>query len=215
MPQYSKSVSQQNRYTNSELSQSDQHLPRFAKAIIKLINHWRPLLKPNEYFLVEYILAHTYGKGEGKEWTRVPDILMSKSHRCESARKLEKLTLVWRRPYSQNKRQTEWKVDLDILFAGLRPQLVTGPVEQNTSSLLRRTEPGTKVRHAEQQMSGEPDQSQYSLETSFLQYNLTEVTCGKCSDSGWSPRDLTGRSILCDCLLGREIKARLFRKATQ
>jgi hypothetical protein len=92
----------------------ERHLLRYAKAVIKFVNHWQNQLKANEGKLVLYVLTETYGRG-GSEWALVPKGLMSRSHRSEAANRLEGLGLIQRSRFGWPAR-TRWKVDLDVLF---------------------------------------------------------------------------------------------------
>jgi hypothetical protein len=112
-------VSASSPFVKQDVSpENDRHLARYAKAVIKFVNHWQAQLKPNEGVLVLYILTQTYGRRD-TELTTVPDDLMSKAHRCRAANRLEELGLIERKRVIKKARKarTEWSVNLDTLFA--------------------------------------------------------------------------------------------------
>jgi hypothetical protein len=173
--------------------------------MIKLINHWTPRLKshPADVFLLQHVLAHTYGKGEGTEWALIPDSLMSKAQRCESAKRLEELRLIQRR----RGLRTEWRVDLDVLFGSGRLQVV-GPL-QRTSALPQQT---SDVCRSEPAKSAAADMHLYSsLENSSFTNTLSDPRCSKCNDSNWI--EAGGMKKPCSCDEGKKLLQRLLGRA--
>ena len=191
------SVSQSRQFAtanqNRPIPNDQRHLIRFAQATIRLINHWRSVLTDNEYNLVEYLLANTYGRGPDNEWTQTPpDRLMDRRRRSEAAHRL------LNEFYLVERAGRLWRVNLDVLF-------------ENGLVLMRcppgRTNHDETVRQAGHPMSAIPDKSPAHLLLSLedLSSNtLMAVLCPKCDGFGLIGDPCSPASPTCDCEKGRE-----------